>query len=81
MIAINGARSLDMGDNMAKYYRTISGDTWDIIAKKVYGSEYRADFLMQSNPSLLDIFQFDEGMRINTPELPEERVVQLPPWR
>ena len=31
-------------------YTTKSGDTWDVIAKEVYGSEYRADVLMAANP-------------------------------
>lgn len=30
-------------------YITKSGDTWDAIAKAVYGSEYRADALMEAN--------------------------------
>ena len=31
-------------------YTTKSGDTWDVIAKEVYGSEYHADVLMAANP-------------------------------
>ena len=31
-------------------YTTKSGDTWDVIAKEVYGSEYHADALMAANP-------------------------------
>ena len=30
-------------------YTTKSGDTWDVIAKEVYGSEYHADALMAAN--------------------------------
>ena len=37
-------------------YTTESGDAWDIIAKKVYGDELKADRLMQEreNYPLLD---------------------------
>ena len=30
-------------------YTTKSGDTWDVIAKEVYGSEYHADALMAAD--------------------------------
>ncbi len=39
---------------MAGHYRTIQGDTWDMIAKKVYGNEKYLDYLMAHNFSLLD---------------------------
>ena len=41
-----------------KEYRTIQGDTWDWIAKKVYGNEKRLDVLMENNQDLLDILIF-----------------------
>ena len=39
-------------------YTTKSGDTWDVIAKEVYGSEYHADVLMAANPQEIDTFIF-----------------------
>ena len=39
---------------MAKVYKTKSGDTWDIIAKEVYGDELYTSFLM-GNLSLIHI--------------------------
>ena len=33
-------------------YTTKSGDTWDVIAKEVYGSEYHADALMAAGALL-----------------------------
>jgi hypothetical protein len=62
-------------------YTTKSGDQWDMIAKNVYGSEIYADWLMQNNVQLLDIFQFDSGTVLNTPELPDNTTSDLPPWR
>lgn len=62
-------------------YTTIQGDTWDMIAKKVYGNEMRADYLMTNNTRLLDIFIFPSGIIINVLELPKELDGDLPPWR
>ena len=66
---------------MAGSYATISGDTWDGIAKKVYGSESQAGFLMEQNRELIETWQFDAGVKINTPDLPEERDGLMPPWK
>lgn len=67
---------------MGNTYTTIQGDTWDIIARKVYGSEKYAGHLMQANFPLLDIFQFDAGTIMQTPPLPEkERSASGPDWR
>lgn len=62
-------------------YRTIQGDTWDMIAKKVYGAERHLDYLMASNFELLDYFIFPEGIVVKVPELPAEISEDLPSWR
>ena len=62
-------------------YRTIQGDTWDMIAKKVYGAERHLDYLMASNFELLDYFIFPAGIVVKVPELPAERSEDLPSWR
>lgn len=62
-------------------YVTKSGDQWDMIAKEVYGSEMHTDWLMQNNMLLLDIFQFDSGVELNTPDLPVAAQTGMPPWR
>jgi phage tail protein X len=62
-------------------YITKSGDTWDVIAKQVYGSEYHADILMAANPKLLDTFFFSEGTVLAVPDLEEKRDGLLPPWK
>lgn len=66
---------------MADTYTTKQGETWDSIALKVYGDEKHADYLMQSNFASLDILVFSAGTVLNTPDLPEERDGDLPPWR
>lgn len=50
-------------------YITKSGDTWDAIAKAVYGSEYRADALMEANRAHIGTFVFQAGVELNTPAL------------
>ena len=62
-------------------YITKSGDTWDVIAKEVYGSEYHADVLMAANPEHIGTFAFSSGVELSTPELTEVRDGLLPPWK
>ena len=62
-------------------YTTIQGDCWDMIAKKVYGNEKYASYLMENNLPLIDTFMFKSGVVINTPELKEEVIETLPDWR
>lgn len=65
-------------------YRTVLGDTWDIIAKKVYGDEFLADQLMDANRELLDNFIFSEGIEVNCPEIATrtaEYPEGYPEWR
>ena len=64
-----------------KQYTTVQGDTWDSIAKSVYGNEKYADQLMAANFSKLDIFVFSSGEVLNIPELNEEIDSNLPDWR
>lgn len=52
-----------------------------MIAKNVYGNELRADFLMENNPKLIEVFVFSNGTLLNTPDLPAEEKLVLPPWR
>ena len=65
---------------MADVYKTRSGDTWDIVAKEVYGDELYTSLLMANNQELLDYFIFPEGVLISLPEVPEEESL-LPDWR
>ena len=55
-----------------KQYRTIQGDTWDLIAKKQYGDEKKLDILMMNNFSLLGYVVFPAGVLVDLPELPDE---------
>ncbi len=62
-------------------YETVQGDTWDMIAKKVYGEEKYAGYLMESNRLLLDYMIFPGGVVLSIPELTEEQDADLPIWR
>lgn len=62
-------------------YITKSGDTWDMIAKEVYGSEYHAYVLMAANAAHIETFIFQAGVELSTPALEEERNGLLPPWK
>lgn len=66
---------------MAGTYITIQGDTWDIIALKVYGGEEFAAYLIENNYRHLDTLIFSAGIILNTPELPVQYETDLPPWR
>ena len=63
---------------------TVQGDTWDTIAKRVYGDERKAQELMEAreNITLLDYQVFPGFVTVATPELPEEEAdSDLPEWR
>ena len=64
---------------------TVSGDAWDTIAKRVYGDERKAQFLMEAreNVRLLDIQIFSAGVAVAVPDIPQETADadDLPDWR
>ena len=62
-------------------YKTKSGDTWDMIAREVYGSEYHADILMAANQQHIETFIFRAGVELATPALKTEQSGHLPPWK
>ena len=66
------------------YYETQEGDTWDIIAYKVYGDEYCVGYLMEDpqNWDYLEIYMFPAGIKIWAPEKEETaEEAELPSWR
>lgn len=73
------------GESSMTEYVTSMGDTWDLVAYKVYGDEKYAEYLMAQNQSLelLETVVFDAGTTLSTPALPS--TVQgnnaAPPWR
>lgn len=66
---------------MAGTYKTIQGDTWDLIAYKLFGSEKCMKNLIEANWPLLDVLIFPSGIELTVPDLPEEQDDDLPFWR
>lgn len=63
------------------FYVTELGDTWDLIAEKVYQDATKADVLMKNNPFLIAVAIFDAGMYVYIPDLPTEEDGTYPDWR
>ena len=64
-----------------KTYTTKSGDTWDLLAYDLYGSEKYMTLLMEANLPLVDVLVFSAGTTINVPELLPEMPDNLPFWK
>lgn len=63
-------------------YRTVQGDTWDLISWKNYGSEFYIDELMEANTRLTDYVIFPAGIEIVIPKLERKTNSEnLPPWK
>ena len=70
--------------NKVKVYRTINGDTWDLIAYKIYGKEEYFHKLIRANLNLINISVFDSNIPIICPEFIESEIKdlsKLPPWK
>lgn len=51
-----------------------SGETWDMISKELYGTEFFANVLMEYNPDLLDIVIFEGGEELNYPVFDDDEI-------
>ncbi len=65
----------------SQYTSTIQGDTWDRIAKRVYGDELLCDVLMQANLVYLNTAIFPAGVVLVVPETAKSVRSAPPPWR
>lgn len=68
------------------YYTTNEGDTWDYIAWKVYGDEYRMATLTAAKenwPLVMDgDFMFPSGVKVWCPHIEKlEASADIPAWR
>ena len=66
---------------MARTYTTQSGDTFDGIAKKMYGDELRADVIIRANLEHVTTFKFDAGVQLSIPDIEVQEEGMLPPWK
>lgn len=71
--------------NKVKVYKTVNGDTWDLISYKLYGTEQYFHQLMRTNLELLSIAVFDSNVPIIVPEIEATTNIveasKLPPWK
>lgn len=66
---------------MSRFYTTVQGDMWDMIAYNEMGSVDYTDDLMNANSSLLGYFSFPSGIELTIPDVPERSASTLPPWK
>lgn len=69
------------GCHLAKIYKTISGDEWDYICFKHYGTEMVMHQVMNANPQYMHIVVFPAGVELVMPELEIiKESNDKPPW-
>lgn len=64
-------------------YRTVQGDTWDLIAYREYsglGGEKLTSILIEANPEHIDTVIFPAGIELVLPEVSVPMSKSLPPW-
>jgi len=64
-------------------YQTVSGDTWDMIAVKVYpevGGEKLMSVLLEANSEYVETVIFGAGVELVIPEVSVPVSKTLPPW-
>lgn len=60
------------------------GETWDMVAKRVYGDEHFMNVLITANINLRHIVLFPYGVEIATPDIDTSSTaydINLPPWK
>lgn len=67
-------------------YKCAAGESWDLIARKLYGDEKYAAELLCANPGKSDIVRFSGGEILEMPvaEIAEDRYsrqISAAPWK
>lgn len=62
-------------------YITVQGDTWDLIALKVYGSEKYMTKLIEVNPEHRETVFFSANIKLKIPDIETPIPDKLPPWK
>lgn len=68
-------------EEIVDVYTTVQGDTWDIIALKVYGSEKHIGKIMLANPELANIIYFSANVEVICPDIEIQASGNIPPWK
>jgi phage tail protein X len=68
---------------MSTTYTTRQGDTWDVISKRVYGSEIFMHELIAANFLQREVAVFSDGVVLEVPEIDTQRLDndKLPVWK
>lgn len=69
---------------MTKIYKTVQGDTWDLVSYKLFGSEVFIPELMALNYERRMITVFSSGSSLIVPEVDtsqKDTQLNLPPWK
>lgn len=66
---------------MPSTYTTTQGDMWDLIAKKVYGTELALNVLLAANLEYINTAVFSGGVVLALPTYSAPKSSTLPPWR
>lgn len=62
-------------------YITEQGDTWDVLALDLYGSEKLAHILQQANPIHMHLIYFPAGIELMVPPTPKTKnLLPKTPW-
>ena len=65
-------------------YRTVQGDTWDLIALRMYpkiGGEKLMDVLLENNPEHMNTVIFSANVILNIPDVDVPVISSLPAWK
>lgn len=65
-------------------YRTSQGDTWDLIAMRMYpniGAEKLMDVLIEYNEEYIDTVIFPANIILNIPDVDIPVITSLPAWK
>ena len=69
---------------MPKTFLVPQGSVWDWLSWKLYGDERFIYTLLDANPALRHVVQFEEPATITVPdkpEIPADSASGLPPWK
>ena len=68
---------------MSTTYTTRQGDTWDVISKRVYGSEIYLHKLIAANFRYRAVAVFSDGVVLEVPEVDTRQpdTDRLPVWK
>ncbi|WP_342471642.1 hypothetical protein MHH70_12555 [Metasolibacillus sp. FSL H7-0170] len=61
-------------------YITVQGETWDLIAYRLWGSEYLLPLLLEANQQYRNIIIFDGGIKLKVPEIDTAIYTPRPAW-